>query len=669
MLGEFAIAEAAIAEAAMVSGPPIPPFLGPGHVFTNEEVKYRYGEKYISEASNKKFLGIPRGVYLGFTPSFSGNVMTLTPDVSYGVSLARLISPDDNLSSIDVVTISNITLDFTGHTTFPVNVVLQCRDEPTDPDYPDGVCTLGRPYRAEIITTASAPADPTQILICRVTAAQTVVFNDPTNRDSPFAHASAPLGYGFMKDGAVEELLAAIALTAEIQAAREDLSGFVHPSLDDRLAADMSAAAMASRLGKEVRHIQGHDFLVATTSTTVNISKSFSKIHRDLSALTPSENINGFGAEDVIGAVSSGTLPTTAPVGSTSDTVRNVCAVIDATSEERIVGSSGQVAYGRLSLSEIVLTGTVTFNGSTSVTGVGTIFTTEITAGDIIQDPSGNFYEVATTPVLDTSLTLSTSAIVSASSAGLLRRRFTLNMRVRSGPSTDTAFAVTGGVTVRVFFPTWRTAEVSQFDYLPLLSRNFEDPPVPVATTTTSGRTLLTPSAPEGQAGAIYAVEQLGFQVGTSHIHTIDFSGVTVGGPGIATVTQRGPTGIPGAPGGGPTGTPGPTGPAGPTGRGYTGTSTLFANSPPFVYGTPGRESGASYSHTVNFTGITELLFLSGGLSSWNTPGGVGVDSDDHFICEDIVKVGLTEGRLDARVPFGGTPAAIVKWFLNGTGD
>ena len=653
MLGEFAIAEVPIAEAAIGTGPPGPPVLGPGHIFEAEEVKYRYGERYISEASNRKFLGIPRGVYLGFTPTFNGDTLTLTPNASYGVSFARLTSPDDPLYSVDIATTGSITLDFTDHLVFPVNVVLKATG------------ALGVPHTAELVTQAAPATDPSEILICRIPSAQTVAFDDPTNRDSPFAHASAPLSYGFMKDGAAEELLAAIALTAEITAARTDLTGFAHPALDARLTADMTAAAIAGRLGKEIRNIRGDDFLVAAPSSSVNISRSFSKVHRDLISLTPSENIGGFGSEDVEGAITSGTVPVTAPVGSLTDSERNVCAIIDATTEGRLIDSTRQVAFGRLSLVEITLTGTLTFNGTTTVTGAGTLFTVEVSAGDIIQDPSGNFYEVASTPGADTTLTLSTSALVSASSAGLLRRRFEVNARIRTGPSADSAFTIPGGTTVRVFFPTWRTVEDPQFDYLPLLSKNHEAPPVPLATTTASGRSLISPSAPEGKAGAIFAIQQGGGQVGPAHTHTIDFDGVSTGASGVANVTQRGPAGAPGAPGG--AGLPGPPGPAGPTGRGYTGTSTLFANSGVCSYGALG--SGASYSHTVNFTGISELLFLSGGCSQWLTPAGFSVDSDDHFECVDIVKVTLTQGRLDAKVPTGGSPTGSIRWYLNGTGD
>jgi hypothetical protein len=54
--------------------------LGPTEVLTKDNVKVRWGERYTSDALNKKFLGIPRGIYLGFVPSASGLVLTLNPD-------------------------------------------------------------------------------------------------------------------------------------------------------------------------------------------------------------------------------------------------------------------------------------------------------------------------------------------------------------------------------------------------------------------------------------------------------------------------------------------------------------------------------------------------------------------------------------------------------------
>src|SRR3989344_9259085 len=195
----------------------------PTHTFNEQQVKIRQGERYLSEATSRKFLGIPRGVYLGFVPNFSGDVLTLSPDPTYEVSFARLTSSLDPLVSADVIVAASITLDFTGHVTYPVNVVLKVD------------AALGQPHQAQILTQIAAPVDPTEILLCRVTAAQTVSAAQPTDQDNPYAYSSAPLGFGFMKSGAVEELLAAVDMLAEITAARTDLTGFVHPSLGNRL--------------------------------------------------------------------------------------------------------------------------------------------------------------------------------------------------------------------------------------------------------------------------------------------------------------------------------------------------------------------------------------------------------------------------------------------------
>lgn len=656
MSGEFAISEEPIgaeSSSAGGGGSPINPPLGPSHQFLAGEVKFRYGERYVSEATNNKFKGVPRGVYLGFTPIFNGDLLSFAPDTSYRVSLARVTSQDDPLYSVDVITAGVVTLDFTDHTVFPINVVMRASG------------SLGQPHSAEIFTKPTAASDPTELLLCVVTAPGIVVFDDPINRSTPFAHSSAPLGFGFMKDGAVEQLLAGVALVAEIQAAREDLTGFLHANLSDRLTADMSGSAIADRLGKETRHVQGIDVIIATPATSVNVSKSFSGIHRGLAGLSPLSNISGFGSETVAAAITSGTIASGSPSGSLSDDVRNVCAIVNAVSEARFIDSNREVAYGRLSLDQITLTGTVTFNGTTTVTGAGTLFTAQIQGGDIIQDAVGNFYEVATTPILDTSLTLSTAAITSGSSIASLRRRFTLAFVRRTGVAAETSFTITGGTTVKFFFQTWNKIDQSQFDYLPLLYRNFEEPPIPTATTSVAGKALLAANAPSGKAGAIFSIQSQSAQIGQPHIIGVDFDGATLGAPGVADISQRGPIGLTGPPGAG--GSPGPVGPQGPQGVGYTGTSTYFAESGVFSSAILG--SGASYSFTFDFPGVTNLLWLSGGLSSWRVTGGIFADNDDHFECTDIVKVTATQGRLDGRIPTGATPASEVKWFLNGTGN
>jgi hypothetical protein len=511
---------------------------------------------------------------------------------------------------------------------------------------------VGTFQAGETITGATSGATATLTAAIGLGA----LYDAPARRSTPYAYASAPLGYGFMPDGSAEDLLNAVSLVAEIEAARVDLTGFTHPTLGDRLTADMSAAAMGDRLGKEVRTLPGGDF--AVSSSTHNVSKAFSAVHRGLDALDPAENISGFGSEDLVGAIteSSGALPSFAPTGAITDGERNVCAVIDATTRERITGTSGEVVYGRLTLSEAVLSGTLTFNGTTTVSGDAfTLFIDEISAGDIIEDTAGNYYEVATTPILQDSLTLSTAALVSASGSGLHRRRFILGFRTRSSPTTDASFVVS--TTVRLFFPMWRTVEQSQFDYLPLLGRGFEPEAVPDATTATAGKALVSANAPEGKAGAIFSVQQGGSQVSQAHIHTLDFDGAASGGAGVANITQRGPTGPQGAPGAG--GLPGPTGPQGPAGQGFE-TSTPFVESGLAVHGILG--SGTQYGWNYTFPG-SEILFLTGGNSEWYSPWRF--DSDDHWEIDNISVVSGTECRIDSRVPTGGSPAAEVRFYLN----
>lgn len=54
--------------------------LGPVNVFTQSGVKLRWTDQYASDAINRSFTGMPRGIYLGFTPSISGQVLALEPD-------------------------------------------------------------------------------------------------------------------------------------------------------------------------------------------------------------------------------------------------------------------------------------------------------------------------------------------------------------------------------------------------------------------------------------------------------------------------------------------------------------------------------------------------------------------------------------------------------------
>lgn len=699
MAGEFSISEFPIGEVlgdTTTTGGGGAPALGPGYTFPSENIKYRYGERYTSDATNKKFLGVPRGVYLGFTPSFSGNILTLSPDTSYGVSLARLTSQDDSLYPVDVYSIEPITLDFTGHTVFPVNVVLRASG------------ALGQPHSAELFTKTGSAADPTEILVCVVTAIGTAVYDDPTNRDSPYAHASAPLGFGFMKDGAVEELLAAVALTTEIGEARTDLTGTLQSSLDTRLEVDSAAAAMGSRLGKEIRTYQGVDVTVAVTGSTLNVSSSFAASARAAAGLDPAEDIPGFATETTSGGViTSGILPEDAPTGSATDSVRNVCAVVDVTAgtgnSKRITDSLGSVAFGRLSLEEVTLSGELTFDGTVNVVGDGsTLFTSEIQGGDIIEAPNGLYYEVATTPIVNNALTL-TIAPPSGVSTGLLRRRFTLTMLTRdaNNPGEEDPYSVNAATDIRFFFPVWRALHLPQFTSFQELAKNHEETPVPLATTTIAGRALVatrTPELPEGKAGAVFSVFQGTLQRGQDHIHTIDFGSANLASPGVVDVTQRGATGPAGPDATGPAGI-GPAGPAGPTGPGINvyesfvessewfyqfwpaGSPVTWPGAPHPMAGEVGDgvgSGGATFSYIVNFANSPyfwdEVTVATCGIAQLYNDQGSIFDNNDSWIVTDIdvntVGGKRTEVVIDFQVPTAGSPTNIFgfKPFISAAG-
>ena len=54
--------------------------LGPVNVFTNDGVKLRSEDLYTSDTINRSFLGMPRGIYMGFVPVIEGLVLTLKTD-------------------------------------------------------------------------------------------------------------------------------------------------------------------------------------------------------------------------------------------------------------------------------------------------------------------------------------------------------------------------------------------------------------------------------------------------------------------------------------------------------------------------------------------------------------------------------------------------------------
>jgi len=71
--GEFTLGETTLGDTLpAVVGPPLSANLGASALIDRQNIKARWGERYTSDAVNKKFIGFPRGVYYGFVPAANG---------------------------------------------------------------------------------------------------------------------------------------------------------------------------------------------------------------------------------------------------------------------------------------------------------------------------------------------------------------------------------------------------------------------------------------------------------------------------------------------------------------------------------------------------------------------------------------------------------------------
>ncbi len=638
----------------------------PTHTFQPSEVKYRRGEPYVSEATNKKFLGQPRGIYLGFIPSVASGSLILTLDVdpTYKISFARVKSGLD-LVDVDVVLDSAVTLDFDGHdfTADPTVYVMVRASQ-----------KLGSPTTTNVFTRGTGPADATEQLICVVTkpgADLVVVSDQPVNQDSPFAWATAPLGYGFMRDGAVEQLIAAVAMVAEVQAARLDLQGVTWPfpdGLHDRIVADLDSTAIAGRLGFALRVLRGEDKTVPATTDTINVSGSFTETIR---TRPPVLTLEANGSETQAGVITNSDVEG-----------RNVCFVMEVGRNERLIdtGNQNKVVYGRLEFSEFDLGttgGTLVFSSvSTTVTGSGGTldFTdpTQVKEGDILLAPDGLYHEVTSIGGPGT-LDLTTIPSVGGTPASQLRRRWNLKTFTDDGAGGQTPFSVLAGTTIRFFFGAYFTHEDSIHDSRLLMFEGGEEPPLPNAAVGVEGTILMHPGITDALGGAVRNVQQAGATVGAGvPVHSINFSSGTSSVPGVADIDAAGPTGPTG-----PSGTgPGPAGPPGPTGGGFDTFSDTYDAGPTFFPtvgpAVPAHNPGDIHTHTVNFG--SPIKFLYGNMARWDCQAVVW-DGDDTFEIIDIRITGAgfptgTEGTIETqvRVPGTFTAVAIYRHYLNGAG-
>ncbi|MGD9726408.1 MAG: hypothetical protein AB7V39_08420 [Nitrospiraceae bacterium] len=294
MPSEFTLSEVSLGEsAAAIAGPPPSTSLGPSVLIDKQEVKARWGERYTSNALNKKFVGMPRGVYYGFVPSTVGLVLSLAPDISLsftnltgapqiaeqisgGTSSAtatvRVISPDfiliDTVSGTFQVgeTITGLTTGFTAEITSSLQEGISfARVTSNTPEvtgrsehtvsiittetvtldfagFSDGVyyiyCTGSYSVGATTVGAIAARTTPqpnqiTEVLICTATKiGSTLTTNSisPTSRQEPFASVGQRIV--FMPGGSVEALLASVLSTQEVIASRQATDGTVAPTFD-----------------------------------------------------------------------------------------------------------------------------------------------------------------------------------------------------------------------------------------------------------------------------------------------------------------------------------------------------------------------------------------------------------------------------------------------------
>ena len=582
-----------------------------------EQVKFRFGERYVSEATNAKFMGVPYGVYAGFLASASGNVITLSVDPDREFSFMRMLSSLDSGASVDVFTTSALTFDLsvyinafnlgTPGVIFPLFIFATANYQ------------FGSASSALVEFRTNPTASDTDLLLGQVfyTGSNLTVSATPLERSNPYAYSGAPLGYGFMTAGQANGLLDGLDITDEVTAARVDLAGTTHLSLSARMGEDFSASSMAGRLAKSIRVIQSNVHALVGPASSLNVSSSFTEVTR---LLRPFVTIDGGGTETQVGAV-------TGPL----DAIRNVVVIVDDTTKERPIDNDIDriPVFGRLNYAETLVTGSYVCTAtSAAVLGAGTFFLTEFQIGDLLLGGDGLYYVVgAITDDLNLTLTSSFGGITGPVVAGI-RRRFTLLFRKVDG-STEVSAVLPAG-DIQFFFGVFYGLDVPVFDASMVMHQGGEPVQIGNATDTVSGRVLIDSNAddtPVPLAGAIQTVKDSGFQV-SQNTYDFNFSGASPGAPGVVNVTQRGATGNTGPAG---VGAPGPVGPQGPDGIGFNGGTNFDSTAGDnhmWIKRAIVRHSllglNVTYFHTVssNVYNIDEVLWATAGIWYVNDFGG-----------------------------------------------
>lgn len=563
----------------------------PSVILSRDNVKIRFLDPVPSQNINQRFMGLPRGVYVGYEPQVTpaSPVLTLSTDAQLGFSSLK-VGAASTAVQVDVFTNQSVLLDFTGHTQFPVYVIARA-------DYVQSFPTQGR-----ILTRATGPVGPQEVGICVVNkSGPNLVIGAviPGQRQPPLAFSGQAAG--FMYGGATDDIVTAQGATNEVIFARTSLStGLPSPRLADRLALDLAADYIASQIGLRTVGVVGNAQIVTGGSGTANVSASFGALTRQM---LPAMTINAGGTEIGEGAI-------TAP----ADTERNVCFLIDDTTGARVVDANANAMYGRLAESFGVISGTLGFtNALPTVQGTGTNFGVELQVGDLILGADTNLYSV--TGIAGTQLTIAPS-YQGANASGFMSvfRRFTLTFYSR-GTGSEVATPLPGPVNLRFFFAAWFRADRSIFDATTYMKRDGERPVEPIATSTIRGRALLAVAG--ALVGSIFQISSNQTPVGSTNFHTLNFNAVNASvvnaGGGQANITVPGNPGPPG-----PGANPGPSGPLGPYGPGARNLSPFVSSA---LLG-----PGGSGSFTVDFSSASpplpgSVVHAVGGISQYDATG------------------------------------------------
>lgn len=643
-VGEFPLGDGALGEGA--PGPPLPPpppGLFPEFSFAPENIKMRFTDPSVSESLNRKWLGMPRGVYAGFFPVEVGtDLLELRVDPSLGFSLLKVGSSSVK-ATVDIFIESAVQLNFNGHTAYPVFVIARS-------DY-----KLLSGTSARIFTRTTGATGQNEVQICKVDkqgANFVIDATTPLVRQLPVAVPEQK--YGFMIEGSVADLASSVTMSDEVADARQDLAAVTQDSLNDRLVVDLDGATMTDRMALQSVHIQSNDYVIAPGDlplTSLNVSGSFSDVSRSVPPF--------------LTFPPDGTPTTPGAVAGPTDTTNNICPLVFADDGRRVTTLGDDLVYGRLSSVVSSLSGSLTFTVATPfVTGSGTAFLTELEDGDLIEGADGVFYEVLSRTT-NSALELTTAyQSQSGSINGAFRRRFTLTMVSRtSGAELLAPLDIAG--TIRFFSTAWVRLDQVAANAFSVFKTRGELPLIPEATDVVSGKVLLATAG--GLVGSIRSVRDSGVLV-SNNVHTLNFvnpgSVIDLGG-GEAAISVVGDVGLPG-----PTGGIGPDGVAGAAGVGFS------LSNPQIQSGLSGTTSAAggivTLTHTIDFTTaptpMDRIDHLTGGISFVKQIRGNEQVIIDHIKINDRLTLS-TIGEIQARIiPNTAQSVTEIKLFLGGFG-